>query len=271
MRGPICFLSDFGLQDGYVGVVKGAILSVEPAVGVVDLTHMVPPQDVRAGAFLLMTAVGYFPPGTIYLAVVDPGVGTNRSAIAVEAAGSYLVGPDNGLLSWALLRLAGTTDLAAHIDGDDLPLGEKARAVALREPSFWRPSVSATFHGRDVFGPVAAHLAAGVSLRALGPAVASIHGLPLPTHRAEQGTLHGVVIHVDRFGNLITTIGPAAVATGATIRIADRTIIGLAPHFQQNAPLIALLGSSGLLEIAVPNGSAAELLGVGVGATVEVC
>ena len=270
MRGPICFLSDFGLDDSYVGVVKGAILSVEPAAPVVDLTHTVPPQDIQAGAYLLMTAVGYFPPGTTYLAVVDPGVGTDRPAVAVEAADYYFVGPDNGLLSWALLRLARTDDVEARPEGDRLWFGTGVRGVALDEPRFWRPSPSTTFHGRDVFGPVAAHLAAGLPLEALGRAVPSIRGLPFPSPRIRDGTVHGLVIYVDRFGNLITNIGSGELGAGAKIRIGNRAIVGLAAHFQTNAPLIALIGSSDLLEIAVPNGSAAELLGLGTGAPVEV-
>ena len=270
MRGPICFLSDFGAEDGYVAAVVGAILSVAPEARVVDLTHHVPARDIRAGAFLLTTTVPYFPPGTIALAVVDPGVGTARPALAVRAGGYHFVGPDNGLLSWVLLRLARTADFVVRPDGDRLHLGAGASAVALREPRFWRPTVSATFHGRDVFGPVAAHLAAGVPLDELGPAVATIRALPFPTPRADRGGVQGVVIHVDHFGNLITNLGRADVGAGSTIRIGDRAITGLAPHFQQDAALIALIGSSDLLEIAVPNGSAAGLLGLGVGAPVQV-
>ena len=269
MPAPICFLSDFGLDDSYVGVVKGAILSVDSTLQVVDLTHAVPPQDVRSGAFLLMTAVPYFPPGTVYLAVVDPGVGTDRRAIAVEAAGYRFIGPDNGLLSWALLRLSGV-GASVGLIGNTLRLGGGVSGVALTEPRFWRPTVSATFHGRDVFGPVAAHLAGGLPLAELGPAVESIRALPLPGPSRQGRTVRGEVIHVDRYGNLVTNLSGADVPPDATIGIGDRAIVGLAPHFQQPAELIALVGSSGLVEIAVPNGDAARRLGLGAGATVTV-
>jgi S-adenosyl-L-methionine hydrolase (adenosine-forming) len=268
--GPICFLSDFGLEDGYVGVVEGVLLSICPGARVVGLSHAVPPQDVRTGAFILMTAVPYFPPGTVYLAVVDPGVGTDRPAIAVEAGGYSFVGPDNGLLSWALLRLARTTGLPLAPEGGTLRVGRGVTAVTLAESRFWRAPVSATFHGRDVFGPVAAHLAGGVPLAALGPPIDAIRALPLPAPLRDGDAVRGSVIHVDRFGNLITNVESSDVPPRAAVEIGGRAIAGLSPHFQQEAELIALIGSSGLLEIAVPNGSAAALLGLGAGASVSL-
>ena len=152
----ITLLTDFGLEDGYVAAMKGVIAAIAPDARLVDVTHLVPPQDVASGRFRLLTVVPYFPPGTIHLAVVDPGVGTARRAVAIRSAsGSCFVGPDNGLLLGAL-----ETD-------------RPAAAVELSEPRFWRtPTPSATFHGRDVFAPVAAHLARGVDLGALGPSIA---------------------------------------------------------------------------------------------------
>jgi S-adenosylmethionine hydrolase len=256
---PIFFLTDFGLADTYVGVVKAIILGIAPDARIVDLTHDVPPQDVRAGAFALLTAAPYLPDDAVVLAVVDPGVGTTRRPIAVQAAGRTFVGPDNGLLSWAV----GTR-------GPDA-------CVMLDQPGYWRPTVSATFHGRDLFGPVAAHLALGVPLAEVGSPCDGIQSLPFPPVRrvhdaqGQLDTAHGEIVHVDRFGNLISNLAAADLPADPVVQVAGRTIVGLSPHFQPGTDgLIALIGSAGLLEIAVPNGSAAALLGIGVGTAVSV-
>ena len=268
MPAPICFLSDFGLKDGYVGVVKGVVLSIQPAVQVIDLSHAVPPGDIRAGAFILMTSVPYFPEGTIHLAVVDPGVGTERAGVAVKAGAYHFVGPDNGVLSWALRQLDTEQQLVEQAGTLHLPAGMSA--VQLAESRFWRPTLSATFHGRDVFGPVAAHLAAGVPMAELGPSIQSIRAVPFPMPVRSGGELRGEVIHVDHFGNLITNLRPAHVPPRAAIRVGGRSLAGLSPHYQQVDQLIALVDSSGLIEVAAPNGSAARLLGLDVGAIVTV-
>jgi S-adenosyl-L-methionine hydrolase (adenosine-forming) len=256
MTRPIFFLTDFGLADTYVGVVKAVILGIAPGATIVDLTHDLPAQDVRAGAFALWTAAPYLPPDAVVLAVVDPGVGTARRPIAVEAEGRLYVGPDNGVLSWVV--------------------GGEWRGVTLDRPQFWRPMVSASFHGRDLFGPVAAHLASDVPLDEVGSPLDALVRLPFPSPLRDldaSGTIGAVrseVIHVDRFGNLITNLTAADLPPDPIVTVAGRTIRGLVPHFQATAPLIALIGSSGLLEVAVPNGSAASALGVGVGAAVVV-
>src|SRR3954451_17554392 len=183
MTRPIFFLSDFGLADTYVGIVKAVILGIAPEARIVDLTHDVPPQDVRAGAFAMLTAAPYLPEDAVVLAVVDPGVGTARRPIAVQAGRRTLVGPDNGLLSWVV-------DAASE-------------AVVLDRPRFWLPTVSATFHGRDLFGPVAAHLARGVPLTEIGSPGGPLQTIPFPAVRRETGedgetvAVHGEVIHVD--------------------------------------------------------------------------
>jgi len=301
MTRPIFFLTDFGLADTYVGVVKAVILSIAPDARIVDLTHDVPPQDVRAGAFALRTAAPYLPEDAVVLAVVDPGVGTERRPIAVQVGGRAYVGPDNGLLSWAIrgdrtppapLRGAniGCADIISgaergeQVSGLPLPRargrgpgGGGLSAVVLDRPGFWRPTVSATFHGRDLFGPVAAHLARGVALREVGSPCDGIVAVPFPpVRRTTDNTgravsVQGEVVHVDRFGNLIANLSVADLPPEPIVTIAGRTIVGLAPHFQPGTDaLIALIGSAGLLEVAVPNGSAAALLGVGVGAAVTV-
>jgi S-adenosylmethionine hydrolase len=261
---PIFFLSDFGLSDTYVGVVKAVILGSAPDARIVDLTHDVPPQDIRAGAFALMTAAPYLPADAVVLAVVDPGVGTARRPIAVQVNGRAFVGPDNGLLSWAIG--------ASEPDG----------CVVLDQPRFWRPTVSTTFHGRDLFGPVAAHLARGVPLARLGSPIDTIEELPSPTARrvvdgdGRISEAHGEVIHVDRFGNLVTSLSASDLPPDPVVTVQGRTVVGLARHFQPagSAPgadgLIALIGSAGLMEIAVPNGSAATMIGAEVGTDVFV-
>lgn len=250
----ITLLTDYGLTDTYVGQVKGAILSVAPDAAIVDLTHAVPPQNVFTGAFLLWTAVEAFVPGTIHLAVVDPGVGTARRPIALRARrGDLLVGPDNGLLVPACERLGG-------ID----------RAVELTEARFHGARRSTTFHGRDVFGPVAGHLANGISLEQLGSSIEDLDrsiGLP----RAKAG--RGEVIHIDGFGNLVTSFWAEDLPPRFSVEIAGRIISGAPhPHFQAVGPrgLAAIIGSSGLLEICQRDGNAASMLGVGLGEPVVV-
>src|SRR5581483_1166322 len=239
---------------------------------IVDLTHDIPPQDVRAGAFALLTAVPYLPEQAVVLAVVDPGVGTKRRPIAVEAGGRIFIGPDNGLLSWSLTAPTASPPRVTRpdISGSDLPLGTGLAGVVLDRPSRWLPVVSASFHGRDLFGPVAAHLAAGAALADVGSPIPSIMALPFRAPIGQGDQVRGEVIHVDRFGNLVTNLAAADLPPEPVVEVAGRTIVGLASSFQAPDPLIAMIGSAGLLEIAAPNGSAAALLGVGAGTAVFV-
>jgi S-adenosylmethionine hydrolase len=260
MTRPIFFLTDFGLTDTYVGVVKAVILGIAPDARILDLTHDVPAQDVRAGAFALRTAAPYLPPDAVVLAVVDPGVGTARHPIAVQVGGRTFVGPDNGLLSWAVDACGGV-----------------GQSVVLDRPEYWLPDVSATFHGRDLFGPVAAHLARGVLPAELGSPGGAMQTIPFPVARraldahGQTVAVHGEIVHVDRYGNLIASLASADLPPHPVVEAAGRRIDRLAPHFQSGSDsVIALIGSSGLLEIAVPNGSAARVLGVGVGEPVRV-
>jgi len=257
----IALLTDFGTADGYVGVMKGVALGICPLARLIDLTHEVPPQDVRTGAWLLATAWRAFPAGTIFLGVVDPGVGTSRRPIALAAGGRTFVGPDNGLFSFVL------ADAPAE------------RAVVLDNPAYHRPEASSTFHGRDVFAPCAAHLAAGTPLASLGSPLdpAELVALPLPRPAWEGTTLRARVLHVDRFGNLITDVGPelagrvlgapGTVATVGGVAIAARAAtFGAGP---EGAPFL-LRDSSGHLAVAVRDGSAAALLRVGRDAPVTI-
>ncbi len=257
---PIALLTDFGTRDGYPGIMRGVILGIALASPVVDLTHEIPPQDVATGAWVLSTAWRYFPRGTIFLAVVDPGVGTGRRAVALRAGERFFVGPDNGLFSLVTAQA---------------PAEE---AVALDNPRYQLAQPSATFHGRDIFAPAAAYLAASVPLAALGSPLApeSLVTIALPAPHREGDSLVGHVLHVDVFGNLITDFAgtladallslPGVSFTLGGTRIADRaTTFASGPA----GKAFALRDSSGHLAFAVRDGSAAALLGVGRGAEVR--
>jgi hypothetical protein len=262
MPNPIVtFTSDFGVHDWFVGVVHGVVHQICPAARLVDITHTIAPGDVAAAAFVLEACAHDFPPGTIHLAVVDPGVGTGRLALAAAAHGQMFVGPDNGVLDWAFA------------DGG-------ARVHVLRDERYFRHPVSRTFHGRDVFAPVAAHLAAGTPIERLGPPHAKPARLATPRPRAVDGRLDGRVAYIDRFGNALTNVGADAVAAAfpgvdaraLTVEIVGRRIRGVTQSYG-DAPigtLVALIGSSGRLEIAEVGGHAASRFGFGRGDPVVV-
>jgi S-adenosylmethionine hydrolase len=242
----ITLLTDFGTADSYVAEMRGVLLSRLADVTLVDISHEVPPGDIRAAQYLLSRAWTHFPRGTIHIAVVDPDVGTERRAIAGESDGHRFLAPDNGLLSF---------------------LAPDARLVSLPVPV----GASATFHGRDVFAPAAATLAAGDPLDALGTRITHPVRRPLPVARHDGTGVVGEVIYVDRFGSLISNIVPSAVEPGVRIRVGDVDVGPLRRTFA-DAPrgaLVAFTGSGGTVEIAVRDGSAARLLGVGVGAEVR--
>jgi S-adenosylmethionine hydrolase len=249
-RPTITLLTDFGLRDGYVAAVKGVLLSRCPEARLVDVSHEIRPGAIATAAFVLGQAAPYFPAGTVHLAVVDPGVGSARRAIACEVGDQRFVAPDNGLLSRVL---------------DAGPL----RVHELREPELWRDEVSAVFHGRDLFGPVAAHLAAGGALERVGPPVdaATLVRLAWPEPTARDRELVARIVHVDRFGNLVTSLRLEGEASPAcVVELAGRTIPVRRTYADvASGELLALRGSSGLLEVAANCASAAELLGVGPG------
>lgn len=259
MTSPIItLLTDFGTADAYAGIMKGVILGICPAARIVDLSHEVPPQDITAGALLLRSAYRYFPQGTIHVAVVDPGVGGARAAVLVRTAAATFIGPDNGLLQ---------------------PAADEAgieAVFALTRAEFHLPEVSRTFHGRDLFAPVAAHLAGGTPPDAFGPTLGTLQSLPLaPPRRSPAGCI-GEVIHVDRFGNLITNIREedlaAFPASTLSVSIDGCAPIPIAATYADGEArgLLALIGSWGHLEVAVRDGSAATRLGAAVGAVVDV-
>lgn len=236
--------------------MKGVLLSICPSARLVDLTHDVSPRDIRGAALALDAAVPFFPEGTVHLAVVDPGVGSARRPLAVRSRGHYLVGPDNGLFSGFL---------------------EDAAVVALTAPEYRLAAVSRTFHGRDVFAPAAAYLAAGVPLERLGPRVIDPVRLAMPGSRVEDGALVGEVLDVDRFGNLLTSIDGARLdalpGSGAVrVEVAGRAVGGLVEAFADGPvdAAAAIVGSTGRIEVFVRDGSAERRLGVGRGAPVRI-
>jgi S-adenosylmethionine hydrolase len=253
----IALTTDFGTVDPWVGVMKGVLATRAPEARVVDLTHGIPPQNVLAGALVLRYALPYFPPGTIHVAVIDPGVGSERRPICVETPREILVGPDNGLLS-----LAATAP--------------PARAYHLKEGRFFPSPRSATFHGRDVFAPVAAALAMGTRPSELGPEIRDMRVLRVPEPRREAGAIRGEVIYVDHFGNLITNVPQSLLANfpaePTSISIRGTRVAGIAPSYAAVSPgqPVAVVNSWNHLEIAVRDGSAAATLGARVGDEVVV-
>jgi hypothetical protein len=257
----ITFTSDFGLSDWFVGVVHGVIHGLCPEARVVDLTHDIPPGHVERAAFVLEAAARDFPPDTIHLAVVDPGVGTARRPLAVRARGQWFVGPDNGLLEWAL----------------DAP-GAEPHAVT--ETRWFRQPVSRTFHARDVFAPVAAQIARGEPLAAFGPRIADPVRIARARARRDDGRLVGRVMFVDHFGNALTNLTeqdlsdafPMVPGSRLQVMVAGRVLPGLARAYGEAkaGTLLALVGSSGRLEIAQVSGSASDRLGLGEGDEVAV-
>lgn len=255
--GIITITSDFGWGDGYVAAMKGVILSICPTATLVDVAHDVPPQDVRHGAFVLHTASQTFPAGTVHLAVVDPDVGMQRRAVAVQTDRAIFVAPDNGLLSLALA---------------DAPA---LKAVQISNPAYHRKPVSATFHGRDIFAPAAAYLANGVPLSAFGPEARNLIRFAVPSPVAnDKGSIAGEAIHVDRFGNVITNV---RVEDGewdrfASLQVGRRKVGRFCRTYGEAAPgeVIALIGSSGFLEVAQRDGSAARRLDAEPGTAIRV-
>ncbi len=265
-RDLVTLITDFGTGDPYVGVMKGVMLSVAPWLRFVDITHEVGPQNVREGAFVLATSWRYFPPGTVHLAVVDPGVGTERRPILLAGPEAFFVGPDNGLFGWVF-----GPPWEDHPEAGPRPLPEGWRAFVLNQPRFWRPDISRTFHGRDIFGPAAAHLAAGVRPEELGTPVGAVTALAWPRPIPAPGpALRGEVVYVDRFGNLVTNIPAKLVSPSAWVEVAGRTIRGLSRTYAEAKELATLVNSFGLLEVAVPGGNAAAALKAGPGTPVIV-
>ncbi len=254
----ITLTTDFGTQDWFVGTMKGVILGIAPQTHIVDITHEIAPSDIRAGAFALLAAAPHFPNGAIHVAVVDPGVGSARRAIAVQTKNAVFIGPDNGVLTWALRQ-------------------ETIRQVRqITNEKLSRQPVSRTFHGRDIFAPTAAHLANGAKFAQVGPVITDWKPLPWPEVQTTNCSIQGEVLHIDRFGNAITNL-PHALLNEDQWRRAQvmfkRHKLG-APQASYAAVIkgkpLAILSSAGFLEIAVNGGSAEKQLHLKVGHKVKI-
>jgi S-adenosylmethionine hydrolase len=257
-RPVVALLSDFGMRDHYAGTMKGVILGICPEATLVDITHDVPPHDVLAGALELVAAYRYFPAGTVFVAVVDPGVGSARRGIAAEAGDYRFVAPDNGVLTLVLDAVA------------------SKRVVELTERRYALPTVSRTFEGRDRFAPAAAWLAKGIDLAALGRNAASVHRLDIPRPKVDEGRIDGQVLRVDRFGNLITNIDRRTfdrmAGPGLEIQVGSHQVSKVVSTYADVGAdeICALFGSTDHLEIAANGASAAVRLGLGRGAAVHI-
>jgi S-adenosyl-L-methionine hydrolase (adenosine-forming) len=259
MTSLITLTTDFGTGSPYVAAMRGVILGMNPAARVIDISHEIPPQDVQHAAIVLAESTPWFPAGTIHVAVIDPGVGTARRLIYVHVSDQHYLAPDNGVLSLLAKR------------------NRPTRIIELANAEYWLPEVSHTFHGRDVLAPVAAQLSLGLERERLGPPLAQIQTLDWPEPVVTSSRIEGAVRWIDRFGNLITNITASMLAPGRsaahlTIDCAGHEIAGLSECYGQHSPgtLAGLVGSSGYLEIAVAEGSAARVLSAMVGTPVAV-
>jgi S-adenosyl-L-methionine hydrolase (adenosine-forming) len=253
----ITLVTDFGIHDPFVGIMKGVIYSLAPHATIVDITHGIESYSVLSGALILDASYRYFPPHTLHVAIVDPEVGSHRRIILAKTEHSLFLAPDNGILSFIF-----------HHEKPQL-------IVEVNNPQFFLPSVSSTFHGRDIFAPVAAHVAQGKALEEFGPSIDNITLIPAPFLRSEGGKIHGEIIYIDRFGNLITSI-PADMVGGIKARglhLKDQWIPGIFLCYaegEKGGHPIALVNSFGKLEIAVNQGSAEKTLNAALHDRVEV-
>lgn len=251
----ITLLSDFGLRDYFVGAVKGVMLSLNPEASFVDISHEIPPQDIFTGAFTLSQAYSCFPSGTVHFAVVDPGVGTARKALVASAAGHYFVAPDNGILTYIM------------------EANEDFVAYEIAADHYFRKPVSATFHGRDVFAPVAAWVSRGIELHQFGPVLQSPVRLQIPAlKRVRDALIQGTILAVDRFGNLTTNLKPEDLPMPFKILAGQREITVLRKTYGEGMPgeVIVVPGSGGFLEISIKGASAAATLNLKAGAPIGV-
>jgi S-adenosylmethionine hydrolase len=264
----ITLTTDFGEQDVYVASVKGVVLTTNPNAVLIDICHIVEPQNIAQAAFIIGEAYRHFPVDTVHIVIVDPGVGSKRRSLAVKMASHYFVAPDNGVLSYVI------DEVCPHSPAQPVPelayslekrkIDNSIQAAVISNPDYWKHPVSPTFHGRDIFAPVAAHLSLGVPLTSFGKLTSSIRTLNLPKpYRDSEGKLIGCITHVDHFGNLISNITYEDLKSNKVrITIGNVTIIGLSRYYAECEGLAAIIGSSGYLEVSLRDGSAASYLGI---------
>ena len=274
MTPVITLTTDFGYDDPYVAAVKGAILNINPAATIVDISHTIRPQDVLQAAFILDGAYRYFPKQTVHVAIVDPGVGSERRAVVLKTPSAMFVAPDNGILSYIiddLFSIEGQSAIEQTQGLTEVVFKKGLEAAAITDPRFWRHPVSPTFHGRDIFAPVAAGLSLGISPFEFGEKINSLHLLPIAKPSLDpDGNVIGQVLHVDRFGNLITNIRSNSLrGKNITIDVGGRRIQGMSDYYAQGEGIMAVTGSSGYIEISLRDGSACDFLAVEVGDEVK--
>ncbi|UCH51259.1 MAG: SAM-dependent chlorinase/fluorinase [Chloroflexota bacterium] len=271
----ITLTTDFGTGDAYVASMKGVILTTNPEAVIVDICHTIEPQNVLQAAFVLSTTYKYFPTGTIHVAVVDPGVGSQRKAIILKTPTDLFLAPDNGILSYIIDEMDKTSATpATQIAATPEPrkLGGGLEAAAITNQDFWHETVSATFHGRDIFAPVAALISVGMPLNRFGHSLSQVYAFPIPRpYKNDWGNLIGHVLHIDNFGNLVTNVRSGDLPTGRIeITTGKQQIHGISQFYAETKGLAAIMGSSGYLEISLKNGNAAEFLGAKVGDEIKV-
>lgn len=270
----ITLTTDFGTSDSYVAEMKGVILQLNPGVVIVDVSHHIEPQDVAQGAFVLGSVRHSFPKDTVHVAVVDPGVGTSRRAVLLVTPGALFLAPDNGLLTYALRdsqEYRAVARSATFLDLMDVPVPLDCLAYGLSNPDLWCDPISDTFHGRDIFASVAAHMSMGTVPEEVGEPLESLVCLCIPHMQRNGDTLMGHVVQIDGFGNLITTIeGNALSQNNVGVLIKGRSIQGVSRSYAESYGLLAIVGSHGNLEISVKDGSAAQELNAQMGNEVVV-
>ena len=269
----ITLTTDFGHCDGYVAAMKGVILGISPATTIVDVSHDIEPQDISQAALVVSTASSHFPPHAIHVAVVDPGVGTDRKPLLVKTENGYYIGPDNGIFTYVLAGcglLTPETPLGGATDPKVTQVPQGCDAYIIDRSEFWCRPLSNTFHGRDLFAPVAAHLSLGTMPENMGAVTHEINVLPMSLPRTRPDRIIGKVVYVDRFGNLVTNVRMGSSETAANIEVEGYIIPGISSSYQAGQGLLAIIGSHGYLEIAWWRDSAAQRLGAGVGVTVTV-
>ena len=247
MKNIITLTTDFGLRDHYVGAMKGVMLSINEDVRPVDITHCIDSHDIRAASFVIGNSYRYFPKNTVHLVVVDPGVGSGRRPLALFADGHFFVGPDNGVFSSVIRRC------------------EDFSAREIKNRDYFLKEISSTFHGRDIFSPVAAHLSLGVSFPGIGPQIRDPEILPGDGYSVNGAEIRGTVVYTDKFGNLVTSIPAEAVRDGAraVVKVGDKEFAGISESYSSAEPgeIVVVGGSGGYIEISVNRGRACDIFG----------
>jgi hypothetical protein len=275
MSQVVTLTTDFGISDGYVASMKGVILGINPQAKIVDITHAIAPQSIREASFILHTSWRFFPEGTIHVIVIDPGVGSHRRAVILKTPTATFVTPDNGALSYILHELS-VEKAAQAVPFSELiakrALPEGCEAVSITKQEYWHQPVSSTFHGRDIFASVAAHLSLDQPAKEFGESIESLNAFHVPVpFKDANGHIIGQVIHIDRFGNLITNLRSGDIPTaGAAVEIKNQRIANTSSYYAQGKGLMAIIGSSDYLELSLKDGNAAAFLGINIGDTVKI-